>query len=170
MSDNNLDTSADVTRPKPRLAFAKYGEYSQVASKLCDSLLQSQKVRSGGANSPHIERTIVSPIPKLDRIVAASGQRERTVCSPKAFVPDCPDSTTITCISFAPAATAARATLSALLDCICSNWTGEPCCMPARETTAFAFSNAWVRVSLLVASAGTGGGRWPPSSVSFNLA
>lgn len=52
----------------------------------------------------------------------------------------------LTCSSFAPTTTAARATSSAPLYCICSNWTGEPCSMPTRETTVSALSNAWVRV------------------------
>ena len=45
VSGNNLDQSADVTSIyglKPCLAFAKYGKYRQVASKLYKSLLQSQ--------------------------------------------------------------------------------------------------------------------------------
>ena len=73
VSGNNLDPSADVTRLKPGSPLPNTGSTGKQRAS-CANLCCKIKERSSGANSPHIEKIIASQIPKLGRIVAASGQ------------------------------------------------------------------------------------------------
>jgi len=76
-SGKNLDESADITSIyglKPRLAFAKYGKYRQVASKLCKSLLRNQRNVQLVLTVLTLNRLSPGPNTKPGRIIVASGQ------------------------------------------------------------------------------------------------
>jgi hypothetical protein len=77
VSSNNLDQLADINSIdglKLRLTFAKYGEVQTGSEQAVQISAAKSKHVQVVPNSPHIENIIVSQIPKLGRIVAASGQ------------------------------------------------------------------------------------------------